>query len=224
MFDDTHELIQQHRADSVFRRILRALGWSALCEVMELLGQDDKSDDRRVRVKQAHRWLVSQGFTDSSEAALSDMRRTCRGHWLFLCAYEEVEAVPLPEMADETARRKVKRALLTSQLEAKTAADLIPITEVQARHTKGGHDERKVKALEARVTLAEAEAARKVLVTRMEGAEFLNEILSEAAKLEALRALHGQSVKAGEPVKARLQKIIAAVWGDQVPAEAAAAA
>ncbi len=49
----------------------------------------------------------------------------------------------------------------------------------------------------------------------MKGAQFIHEVLSEADRMDRLRAMHQRNTENSAPIAKHLADIIAEVWGEQ---------
>lgn len=110
-------------------------------------------------------------------------------------------------------RRQAYELLMHQKASADTITKLSGM--LHQRHAEKDKDRGREQGDE-RLAMQAREYERRIESQQMEGAEFIDAVLAEADRLEHLRALRRDSLASNEPVKERLRKIRAAVWGKQL--------
>jgi len=171
-----------------------------LDRVMRMLLDGEKD------AKEMVRWLRLEGV-GSSPSAIYRLVQMHGMAWRYEDSQEAARALALPEDMEAASAEFLRRKIQIATFEADGLKELRMLAQIAGDSTKLAQAERKV-----RVT--EAEASRKVQATRIKGAEFIHEVLSEAARLERLRDVHKRQAEAGATTAQHLQAIISEVWGE----------
>lgn len=151
------------------------------------------------------RWLKMEGV-ETSASGVYAMLRTHGFGWRYDQSRAAAEEMALPADMDEAAAITLRRKLQVATLEADGLKELRVLAQISGESAKLAQGERKVR-------IAEAEMERKLTETRMKGAEFVDELLAQAEKLEAARRERARLVADKASDRQRLEGISRIMWG-----------
>lgn len=180
----------------------------------EYLSRRGGRGNEGAQLRRLAKWLKGHGFT-CSERALRDVLPYAvqSHHWSAEQFTRDLGIDPTtPDGLKHLVRKAALNALVTTT-DADTITKLSGV--IHQRHAEKDKDRGREQGDE-RLAMQAREYERRMEAQQMEGAEFIDAVLAEADRLEHLRALRRDSLASNEPVKERLRKIRAAVWGKQM--------